>query len=63
VFDSQNAVTSAIEWAIQVQESHQDDPILDPDDKPVEVKIGIHWGTAAKLGGNLIGSAIDLAAR
>lgn len=57
------AAMSAVKWAIRLQESHQDAPILDPDGKPVEAKIGIHWGTAVERDGIVIGSALDMAAR
>jgi len=53
-------------WAISVQESHQNEPILDPAGKPVGVKISIHWGDASRdpnSSTNFIGRSVDYAAR
>ena len=56
----------AVMWAIDVQKSHQADPIETPGDSTLGVKIGIHMGPATvdpNDQGNYIGTSVDYAAR
>ncbi|HMP05633.1 MAG TPA: protein kinase [Lacipirellulaceae bacterium] len=56
----------AAQWAVAVQESHRDDPILVPDGSPVEVRISIHSGVPQVDPGdpnNFIGKSVDYASR
>jgi len=61
-----NNPTRAALWAIALQESHINDPILTPSGEPVGVKIAIHWGDASTDPNNpkdYIGRSVDYAAR
>jgi class 3 adenylate cyclase/tRNA A-37 threonylcarbamoyl transferase component Bud32 len=53
-------------WAVSVQESHRDDPIMAPGDEPIEVRISIHSGVPQIDPGdpnNFIGKSVDYASR
>ncbi len=61
-----NNPTRAAHWAISVQKSHINDPIVTPSGEPVGVKIAIHWGDASTDPNNpkdYIGRSVDYAAR
>jgi serine/threonine protein kinase/class 3 adenylate cyclase len=63
VFD--HTVQAAL-WAVAVQESHRDEPILAPNGDPVEVRISIHSGVPQTDPGdpnNFIGKSVDYASR
>ncbi len=63
VFDH---TVQAAQWAVAVQESHRDEPILAPGDSPVEVRISIHSGVPQIDPGdpnNFIGKSVDYASR
>jgi serine/threonine protein kinase/class 3 adenylate cyclase len=56
----------AAQWAVAVQESHRDDPILTPGGAPVEVRISIHSGVPQidpADPNNFIGKSVDYASR
>jgi hypothetical protein len=56
----------AAQWAVAVQESHRDEPILTPGGAPVEVRISIHSGVPQIDPGdpnNFIGKSVDYASR
>lgn len=53
----------AVEWAVEVQRSHQNDPIETPSRKPIEVRIGMHTGSPSHQGTDFIGQEVDYAAR
>jgi serine/threonine protein kinase/class 3 adenylate cyclase len=63
VFDH---TVQAAQWAVSVQESHRDEPILAPNGDPVEVRISIHSGVPQVDPGdpaNFIGKSVDYASR
>src|SRR5829696_5035537 len=63
VFDH---TVQAAQWAVAVQESHRDDPILTPSGDPVEVRMSMHVGVPQLDPGdpsNFVGKTVDYAAR
>ena len=63
VFDN---TIQAAQWAVGVQESHRDDPILAPSGEAVEVRISMHVGVPQIDPGdpdNFVGKSVDYAAR
>ncbi|MFN5513551.1 MAG: adenylate/guanylate cyclase domain-containing protein [Cyanobacteriota bacterium] len=59
VFES---VAKAVQWAVQLQQDHQQNPIATPQGRQ-KVKIGLHFGSALAEGPQFIGQAVDYAAR
>jgi serine/threonine protein kinase/class 3 adenylate cyclase len=56
----------AAQWAISVQESHRDDPIITPAGEHVEVRMSMHVGVPQIDPGdpdNFVGKTVDYAAR
>lgn len=63
VFDH---TVEAAQWAVAVQKSHQDDPIVTPKDEHVEVRMSMHVGVPQIDPGdrdNFVGKTVDYAAR
>ncbi|HYO23578.1 MAG TPA: protein kinase, partial [Lacipirellulaceae bacterium] len=63
VFDH---TVQAAQWAVAVQESHRDEPIMAPGNSPVEVRISIHSGVPQvdpHDPNNFIGKSVDYASR
>jgi serine/threonine protein kinase/class 3 adenylate cyclase len=63
VFDN---TIQAAQWAVEVQESHRDDPIRAPSGEAVEVRISMHVGVPQIDPGdpdNFVGKSVDYAAR
>jgi hypothetical protein len=52
----------AIEWAVFIQRSHENEPISTPSG-PLKVKIGIHYGAPLRDGDRFIGQEVDYADR
>jgi CHASE2 domain-containing sensor protein/class 3 adenylate cyclase len=55
-------VTTALEWAVQLQRNHIQEPIQTPLG-PLQVRIGIHTGTPAQNNGDYIGQEVDYLVR
>ncbi len=56
----------AAQWAVSVQESHRDEPILAPGGAPVEVRMSVHSGVPQIDPGdpnNFVGKSVDYASR
>lgn len=63
VFDN---TIQAAQWAVEVQESHRDDPIATPGGENVEVRLSIHVGVPQVDPAdpdNFVGKTVDYAAR
>jgi CHASE2 domain-containing sensor protein/class 3 adenylate cyclase len=55
-------VTTALEWTINLQKSHTEQPIQTPLG-PLQVRIGIHTGNPAQNNGDYIGQEVDYLVR
>jgi serine/threonine protein kinase/class 3 adenylate cyclase len=56
----------AAQWAVAVQESHRDEPIMAPHGAPVEVRISVHSGVPQvdpADPNNFVGKSVDYASR
>ena len=63
VFD--NTIQAAL-WAVAMQRSHRDEPIVTPSGKPVEVRVSVHAGVPQvdpSDPDNFIGKSVDYASR